>query len=225
MGGIRGLVHVNQIPDFISLALGVIDFGCLPSGNFLQRNFMNPHSTTPKPLSTGILPPGDTARAEFPSATETALPGETVREPLTAGSEKAKRIELTNFADLESLATLERKFEFELNGREVSVRLRGLTSDESALIDKITDAIIPPNDPVTKEPNLRDTQYLERLESAFLRKKVAAFDVGLLSFKLPGETTAQKVAALTKLPPGIHNELYRRIMTLSQSPIQNGLFT
>lgn len=137
-----------------------------------------------------------------------------------------RREEVTSIETLIQLASSERERCFELNGRPLKLRIRALSADESAAIDKIEQGVIPPRDPKTGLPNEEDAEYRERLAAARRMKRVMAFEKGILSFKLVGDTPREKAEFLyAKLPPGVIEEIWQAIHQLTVDPVENALFT
>ncbi len=134
--------------------------------------------------------------------------------------------EVTSVDELVALASAERERTFSLHGRKLKVRMRALSADESAEVDKVQAGIIPPKDPKTGIPNEDDPDYLARVRKARRIQRATIFDLCVLSFKLKGDTLPDRADFLYKsLPPGIIEGVWRAVLELTSDPIENALFT
>lgn len=130
-----------------------------------------------------------------------------------------------NLDELIDLAIAPRNFDFRLNETDCRILIRPMNSDEAVEMEKITERIKPPKD---KDglPNDGDPDFVEQKKKAWKLRETATLDLCILSFKLVGDDLAAKAAYLAKkMPPGVTNELFSRILTITSSPIDNGLFT
>jgi hypothetical protein len=135
-------------------------------------------------------------------------------------------VEIVSLAQLIEQATAIRTFSFDLNSQRFQVRMRPLKANEAAELDKIDGNIRPPRDRKTDVLLIDDPGYVEAMERAQRVKRVTAIDLAVLSFKVEGGSIEEKVKNLyTQLPPGVIEELWRQILSITGSPIQNGLFT
>lgn len=145
--------------------------------------------------------------------------------PPDTESPAPKYVEFTSLDQLIELAVAERAYDFELNGKPRRIRLRPLLPEESAEIEKITERVVPPKD----KDGLRnedDPKYKADFHAAWDLRRAATLNLCILSFKLIGEDLAGKAAYLKrKLPQGVTQDLFMRVLEITSSPIQNGTFT
>lgn len=140
-------------------------------------------------------------------------------------------VEITDAARLVEIAMSEGHFDFTLNGNRCRVRIRALTSDEAAEVNKIDAGITAPKKPSSNpsaypEYDENDPGYLARREAALRRKVIAVFNQCLLSFKIPGEDSEEQTRWLhQKLSRGVSDEIYAEIWRLTNRPIEGALFT
>lgn len=139
--------------------------------------------------------------------------------------------EILNFSQLISLTMSERFYEFTVNDQRHKLKIRGLTAEESNDLDKIDGAIVPPKLPSTIQgglPNYNedDPVYKEKLQQARRRKRAAALNMGLLSFKVDGANLEEQTSNLYKqLPIGVIEDIYQAIIKLTTEPFEGALFT
>lgn len=134
-------------------------------------------------------------------------------------------VAITSFKQLLEAATAVRTFQFELNTRSFTLQIRPLNAEEAAMLDKIDGDILPPREKGTDRPLLDDAGYRAKMDKALRIKRVTAFDMALISFKLDGDSIDEKIRRLySQMPPGVIEEIWRRILEITGNPIDNGLF-
>ncbi len=134
-------------------------------------------------------------------------------------------VEITDLDELVRMASEPRERTFTIHGQPRKIRYRALSADESAEVDKVTNAVIAPRD-AKGFINDDDPVYKQNLQLAQRISRVKAFEYAVLSFKLKGETEREKADFLyKKLPPGVINEIWRAILELTSDPIENALFS
>lgn len=146
----------------------------------------------------------------------------------------SKRERITDLGRLSQIACDPRELVVNLRGIEISIMLRGLTSEEAERLDNMEEPM-PPMKPKQDEKGRKipgeefdwgNKEFKKQNAKMYEIKRAIIISTGLVGLQVPGNTAEQQVEQLRKMfPPQVLELLRDRIMALTSSALEIASFT
>jgi len=138
---------------------------------------------------------------------------------------------ITSLEQLRELSCAMKRFQFDINGNEVTLEVRPLREEEVAAIDKIGADLMPPQkfaDAARKVPNgfdWEDRDYVTKATHAIELRRAAKIAIAIPALGIQPGPAEQQLEVLQKtLPKKIIDALGAAVDRLSTDPIQKASF-
>lgn len=138
---------------------------------------------------------------------------------------------ITDLSRLAEIASEPKELSFEFHGATVSVKLRGLTSEEAARLDAMEEPrpptkLKPKADaqgrklPEVEEFDWQDPVFRRKSQDLFEIKRAIIIATALVGIQVPGNTPQEQRDNLKKMfPPQLLELLREKVMSLTSDPI------
>lgn len=146
----------------------------------------------------------------------------------------SKRERITDLARLSQIACEPRELVVNLRNMEVSLMLRGLTTEEAMKLDAMEEPRPPmkakTDDKGRKIPgeefDWEDKEFRKKTAKMFETKRAIIIATGLVGLQVPGNTPEQQLQSLQGMfPPQVLELLRERIMSLTSNALEIASFS